>query len=387
MASSSNVLIFGDLHLHSHKRSADRLEDCVAVLEWVFRTATDAGVGDVLFLGDLFHDRTKIEVLTLHRVFEVFERHFGGGAPFNLRLLLGNHDLWHRDRWDVHSPVFLKAFDGVTVIDRPCTLNVQGHNVDFLPFTENPVRDLDALRSLVPRDQGERRLLCSHLAVAGARISPFTHADVVVEHDGEMVRMGAEMLAGWDHVYLGHYHGEQTLGVGGGVEYVGSPLELTFSEAGQEKHLVLHDLDTSRRRYVVNDFSPRHLVLRPEQLAARDLSGHFVTVVAPRGAGAAELADIRQGVARNHAVGSLQIVQRRPEPDDAGRQAVLDARGILESQDRMIERFVAECPPETIAGLDPGVLTRLGRRIVERQGDEDVDFVLGREMSTDGATA
>ena len=98
----SQFLLFSDIHIHNHKRSTDRLNDCIECLEWVFKTAIDKGIKHVLFLGDLFHDRQKIDVLTYQKAFEVFERYLGneGGPaakpPFELWLLLGNHDLWHR---------------------------------------------------------------------------------------------------------------------------------------------------------------------------------------------------------------------------------------------------------------------------------------------------
>ena len=58
------VLLFSDIHIHPHKRRQDRLEDCLSVLDWVFSVAKDKGVKSVLFGGDLFHDRQKIDVYT-----------------------------------------------------------------------------------------------------------------------------------------------------------------------------------------------------------------------------------------------------------------------------------------------------------------------------------
>jgi hypothetical protein len=286
--------------------------------------------------------------------------------------------MWSRDKWDVHSPAFLKAFDGVNVIDRACSLNIRDHFVDFLPFTENPINDLQMVRNLVPRHLGEKRLLCSHLAVDGAKLNSFTEADVVVEHDGEMVKVDQDVLTGWDQIYLGHYHGEQILGVNGEIEYVGSSLELTKSEAFQEKHIILHDLDTFEKRYLVNDFSPKHLVLKPDQLNKQDLSRHFVTVVVPDITSQSDLVDMRHEILKHNAVGSLEIKPERKRQDTSkDQQAVKDAKAILETQDKMLERYLAECTDEEKEGLDPNLLLMIGMRIIETDAhnDHSVDAV------------
>lgn len=366
----NNVLIFSDPHIHTHKKSSNRLQDCIEVLEWVFDTAIEREVKTVIGLGDLFHDRTKIEVLTLFRVFEVFDKYFSKKSPFELYLLLGNHDMWHRDRWDVHSPAFLRAFDAVNVIDHPCSLDIQGELIDFLPFTEDPLDDLARLRTMNPRTN--RGLLCSHLAVDGAKLNAFTEADVVVEHDGEMVKVDHHALSGWRHVLLGHYHGEQVLGDNGEVEYVGSPQELTRSEAFQQKHIILHDLDTFQREYIVNDFSPKHLILKPDQLKSQDLTQHFVTVMVPETISQSEIADMRHDILRNHDVGSLEIKTVRKKNRDEDAKTIQDARAILETQDEMVTRWVAECDPKDKAGLLESVLLKAGLRLIQTNpGDEN----------------
>ena len=61
----SKLLIFSDVHIHPHKRSVGRLQDCLDALEWVFKTAEEQSVDHILFLGDLFHNRQRIEILML----------------------------------------------------------------------------------------------------------------------------------------------------------------------------------------------------------------------------------------------------------------------------------------------------------------------------------
>lgn len=361
----NNILLFSDLHLHSHKKSEDRLNDGIQVLKWVFDSAIEYKVENVLFLGDFFHDRTKIEILTMHRVYEVFSQYFGGNeTPFDLYLLLGNHDMWHRDKWDIYSPAFLGAFKGVHIIDKPCSKLIQGHWIDFLPFTENPIYDLAKLNDLTPRKDGEKRMLCSHLAIDVAKLNKFTEADVVIEHDHEMIKIGYDLIKGWTQVYLGHYHGEQTLGDRDEVEYIGSPYELTRSESGQRKHLILHDLDTFHKRYLINEFSPKHLILTPDQIEECDLSRHFITLVVSDTTSQTDVSDIRQDILQNHKVGSLEIRHDRKKREKLDEAIVMDAKAILETQDKMVERYVKECPEDKRSGLCVDLLLKIGIRLI-----------------------
>lgn len=66
----SKVLLFSDLHLHPHKRSLERMTDCLKTVDWVFETAKKHNIKSILFGGDFFHDRQKIEVYTYQQAFK-----------------------------------------------------------------------------------------------------------------------------------------------------------------------------------------------------------------------------------------------------------------------------------------------------------------------------
>lgn len=348
----AEVLIFSDIHIHAHKQSTKRLQDCLKVLEWVFETAVERGVGDVLFLGDLFHDRSRLDINVLHRTHEIFERYFRD-PKFRLHLLVGNHDMWSRDRWDTYSPSAFTAWEAVEAIDQPCTKHIQGVPIDFLPFTENPLVDLGNLR-----DSGSA-ILCSHLAIDGAMLNSFgMTADVCVEHDGEMVKVDAEFLKGWRRVFLGHYHAPQQ--IDDRVEYIGSPLQLTFSETGQEKHLLLYDLESDHRSYIVNDFSPRHIVTSPDKIDSIDMDGHFV-MVRVEDFGAAEVVDLRRDINQKYDVASLTI-QAIPQEVEEDQATVEEAKAVLQTDDVMLRRYVDE---KGTGELDPDQLLKIGTKITE----------------------
>src|SRR6185369_1573878 len=110
-----DILIFSDIHIHPHKKSINRLHDCLKVLEWVFTTAQERQINKVIFVGDLYQDRQKIDVMTYHLTFNILQKYC---QDIHFWLLLGNHDLWYHDKWDISSVHPLSAIENITVIDK-----------------------------------------------------------------------------------------------------------------------------------------------------------------------------------------------------------------------------------------------------------------------------
>ena len=71
----AKALIFSDLHIHAHKDRVDRLQDCIDTLNWVFEEAKKNDCKFIFFLGDLFHERARIDVKNYIKAFEVFMNH------------------------------------------------------------------------------------------------------------------------------------------------------------------------------------------------------------------------------------------------------------------------------------------------------------------------
>jgi DNA repair exonuclease SbcCD nuclease subunit len=359
---SDLVLIFSDLHVHCHKKSHDRLRDCLKVLRWVFETARQREIKKIVFCGDLFHDRQKIDVIVYNETFRVMEEYLSDGKT-ELHLLLGNHDLWHSDKWNVSSVRPLAALPGVHVVDEVCSIPINGVTFDFLPYTSDPIKHLEVMGS------GRRgRVLCAHLAIDGAQLNARfnTRADVQVEHDGDMVKVSADIFRGWDQVFLGHYHGEQK--IADNAEYVGSPLQLSFGEAFQQKHIIVYDVRTRLKEYVINNFSPQHLVIPVADLDKYPLDGNFVRVEVAD-LGATSVADLRNEIVKSAKVGSLEIkAADKKEPDRA--HIVEDAKAILFKEDEMLERYIDEVGTD---GLDRDRLLGVGRLVCTPLTEEELE--------------
>lgn len=352
----SKVLLFSDLHIHCHKRKIERLEDCLKALNWVFDVAEQNNVEDILFGGDLFHDRQKIEIYTYQRTFEVLSERLNKNK-FNLYLLLGNHDLWYNENTSISSVIPLSSLPGIRIIGKPERLSISGANWDFIPFTHNPIETLEELK----KKPGNPEYSLGHIAIDGAILHGSQHSDVNIEHDGDMVSVSAGLFEHYKHTFLGHYHAEQR--VNNKVEYIGSPLELSFGEAFQEKHLIILDTKNGEREYVKNDFSPKHLVIDMVDRDKYKLENNFVKIRVDE-IGATDLISMKKEILDNNNLGSLEIKQVKKQ---ANEHVIKDAKAILATGDDMLSKYIENVPDKKNV-LDKDTLLKIGKKICQKVG-------------------
>lgn len=355
---SSNILLFSDVHVHAHKKSFERLKDCLKALDWAFETAKQRKIKDVVFAGDLFQDRQKIDVATYSLTFDTFIKHCDGSI--NLWLLLGNHDLWYHDKWDISSVLPFSALPNVTIVNKACTLEINGKDIDFLPYVRDPVTHLENLEVVTKKRKG-LKILVGHLAVHGAELNSLYHnlADIQIEHDGDMVKVGPDLFTAWDKVFLGHYHGAQEIE---NIEYIGSPLELNFGEAFQEKHIIIYDLKNGKKEYVINNFSPKHLIVNEDNVHNHDIENNFIRI-SVENRKSVEMLDLKKNIQAKKP-GTLEIIQK---PKKEQKQVVQDAKAILNKEDEMLETYVKEVDT---GDMEKSHLVEIGK------------FICGKSVST-----
>lgn len=349
----NEVLLFSDLHVHPHKRKQERLDDCLKALDWVFDVADDRGVENILFGGDLFHDRQKIEVFTYQRTFETLLKRLSSNK-YKLYLLLGNHDIWYNDDTSISSVIPLSTLPGVKIISKPERIKISGSYWDFIPFTHNPILTLEELNKL----PGIPEYALGHIAVDGAILHGSHHADVSIEHDGDMVTISPALFQQYKHTFLGHYHAEQR--VSETVEYIGSPLQLSFGEAFQKKHVIAFDGTSGNKEYIENDFSPKHLVIGMKDRDKYDLKGNFVQIRVDD-VGTTDLLSMKKEILSESQPGSLEIKQQKKKIEDA---VIQNARAILYKGDEMLAKYIDEIGTKN---LDRNELLRIGQQICQKE--------------------
>lgn len=263
MNNDHRVLIYSDAHVERHGGSEARLNEALQALEWVYDVALENEIMNVIFLGDMFHNRARVDVQAYHGAYSIIKR--ANEAGIQTYFVVGNHDMFYKDRRDINS---IAPFESLgRVIDEPCQLAVAGHKIDFLPYVEDKI--YLELSKCFPNPSN---VLMGHVAVEGAVLNTKskTAATFASCDDSESVEDGsgvalvsAQSLAscGWKRIYLGHYHAAQVVREDDPrIEYVGSPLQLSFGEAFDSKRIVILDLQTLKAQDVFNTFSPQFMI-------------------------------------------------------------------------------------------------------------------------------
>jgi DNA repair exonuclease SbcCD nuclease subunit len=345
----SKVLITADLHLHNHRNESRRIDDGLACLEWIYDVASQKNVESVIIAGDLLHNRFQIGTYLYARACEVIKKHD------NTFLLLGNHDMLYEDDWNLHSLVALRSFNttpGVRIIEKPETVQFGKVSVDFLPYTSSPSKYLDKYF------KKPSSLLISHLPVLDAILNARFDIRSIEDDSKNKEVLGVDAFKRWKKVLLGHYHyGQQLNEV---VEYIGSPMQLSFGEAGHKKHVIILDLETLAIEYVENSFSPQfHIIEKESELDSLNVKDDYVQIRTD-----AEITakfDMRNKLT----AGGARWIEFVPVKKDVVAQtsdALENVANVINNKEQLIEHFVqhANIPPE----LDKNLLAKIGKSIV-----------------------
>jgi DNA repair exonuclease SbcCD nuclease subunit len=121
MALFKKVAVFTDLHVGLKSNSATHLRDCKEFVDWFIEQAKENNCETCIFMGDWSHNRNSLNLITLDTSIRCLEKL---GAAFEQFFWFpGNHDLFYKDKRDIHSSGFGRHIPGVTVVDGITTLD------------------------------------------------------------------------------------------------------------------------------------------------------------------------------------------------------------------------------------------------------------------------
>jgi DNA repair protein SbcD/Mre11 len=255
------VLHTADWHLGASLGPHSRLTEQAHFLRWLAPTITDEKIDLLLVTGDIFD--TANPPKEADRLYYEFLATVTRDRALQVIILAGNHDsVWH-----LSAPAELLSALGVRVIGaaplaEQSAIDLGSCVVVALPFLrerdytkatpgETPAEaQARAQRDLISYHEtaistgralaGTRPLIVTgHLTVLGATTSDSERSALV----GTIDAVGADLFTGADYVALGHLHRPQAVAQRETVRYSGSPLPLSFSEAKDEKSVVIFDAE------------------------------------------------------------------------------------------------------------------------------------------------
>ena len=114
------VACFTDIHFGLKSNSNTHNQDCEDFVDWYIAKAKEEGCDTGIFMGDWHHNRNSLNITTMDYSIRALEKL---GAAFDqFYFFPGNHDLYYKDKRDIHSVEFGKYIPGITVVHEPTTI-------------------------------------------------------------------------------------------------------------------------------------------------------------------------------------------------------------------------------------------------------------------------
>ena len=197
--------------------------------------------GDIICsLGDVFDNRSSVGINTINVVIDIFEK-LAEICP-DIRLIVGNHDIYNKSSNDVTTLNILKYIKGVKIYYKPEVEVIAGKTILFHPWIEN--KELQS--KLLSKFNGD--YVFGHLDVYG------------VESNTKGIKTKSENAVNISEfkkaeVYAGHIHLRQNYK---NIHYVGNPYAKVRGE-GDAKGITVLDIKTGKTEFYENTYSPKFL--------------------------------------------------------------------------------------------------------------------------------
>ena len=200
------VACLTDIHFGLKSNSTTHLKDCEDFVDWFIQEAQKQGCETAIFLGDWHNNRNTINLITLDSSLRCLEKL---GAAFEQFFWFpGNHDLFYKDKRDVHSSAFGRHIPGVTVVDSITTID----NVTLVPW-------------LIGDEWKTMKNVKSKYVFGHFELPKFYMNAMVQMPDHD--ELHAEDFTGPDYIFSGHFHKRQQSGK---VIYIGNTFPHSFSD-------------------------------------------------------------------------------------------------------------------------------------------------------------
>jgi DNA repair exonuclease SbcCD nuclease subunit len=205
------VACFTDIHFGLKSNSITHLKDCEEFVDWFIENAKKEGCDTAIFLGDWSHNRNSLNLMTLDSSIKCLEKL---GAAFDKFFWFpGNHDLFYKDKRDVHSSAFGRHIPGVTVVEEVTVID----DVALVPWLVG-----DEWKKM---PELECKYVFGHFELPKF----FMNAMVQMPDHGELK---AEDFNKPDYIFSGHFHKRQT---NQKVIYIGNAFPHNFADAWDDE--------------------------------------------------------------------------------------------------------------------------------------------------------
>lgn len=196
-----------DLHLGLKSNSIIHNQDCEDYVDWFIETALSEGCETGICLGDWHNNRNSMSLVTLDYSVRCLEKL--GKAFTQFFWFPGNHDLYFKDKRNVHSSMFGRNIPGITIVNNITTID----DVTIVPWLiSEEWKKMEKLKS---------RYIFGHFELPNFflnnRVQMPDHGELQVSHFSKP-----------EYVFSGHFHKRQ---INNNIVYIGNAFPHNYADA------------------------------------------------------------------------------------------------------------------------------------------------------------
>lgn len=267
------IALISDIHFGCRNNS----ENYLRIIEKFFKETLEKcirtrSITDVRILGDLFDCRNNINVRTMNTVIRIFRWYLDKHPNVKFKVLLGNHDIYYRNRIDISSLECLRELDNIEIVDKVEIEEINKKKLISFPWIVDG-SDTKARFEGYCNSDDKFDVCFGHFEIRGFEITKGR-----IDEEGN----AQSKYSNFKRVFSGHYHIRSTKKH---ITYLGCPYQLTWNDYGDRKGIHVYDVDDDKTEFVENTDSPSfHYVniediIKNRKSKVKNVKGNFIKLV------------------------------------------------------------------------------------------------------------
>lgn len=246
-----NIYLLGDLHFGVKNNSIEwfNIQESF-LIDWFIDQLKKDGFNpdtDILMqAGDWNHSRESVNVRLSNNsinIFNVLSRTFKKG----IHIILGNHDVYYKDRNDVHSLREVDIiYNNIHIYEKPEILTINNkHRFLMLPWEH----DNDVLSETVSNHREKVDYILCHADIKDFKLNKWTKLESGLNRSS---------LSSFKKIYSGHIHIRQSYK---NMSYIGTPYHLDRGDIGNVKGYYKLNVESDEiiETFYENTYSPKYV--------------------------------------------------------------------------------------------------------------------------------
>lgn len=246
----TKVAVIGDPHLgkkNTDKIRKDRiLKSQNDFFEFLNQKCIEEDISEILWTGDIFDTQNSLETPIIEYAVNLFNVKL---KKYKHHIIVGNHDIFLRDSLDVSSLACIENLPNVTVYRKLKRVDINGLSILMVPFLVTEINN--SFVASIEKVGKKCDVVFGHFDIIGAKME-----------NGFISEFGLDMNTMLKNIKLtisGHYHNISKYSLDTNtIQYVGTPYQLTFGDAGQDRGFWTLDHD-SNLEFIKNEVSAKFI--------------------------------------------------------------------------------------------------------------------------------